>query len=46
MDMALMFAWSQFGGDLSGWDVSQVESKYCMFVESPLEGKEPSWYRG
>ena len=42
-DMSSLFHESDFNGDISEWDTSSVED---MFKESPLEGKEPSWYRG
>ena len=40
-----MFTGSSFNGDVSNWDVSKVEYMDKMFRGSPLEGKEPSWYR-
>ena len=44
--MSEMFMWSQFDGDISGWNVSKVKDMSDMFKRSPLSGKEPSWYRG
>ena len=44
-NMISMFENSNFNGDLSKWDVSKVEYMDCMFLSSPLEGKEPEWYK-
>ena len=44
--MSRMFKGSYFDGDISNWDVSNVENMKWMFKDSPLEGEEPSWYRG
>ena len=43
-DMYGMFRGSKFNGDISSWDVSGVDTR-DMFYDSPLEGKEPKWYR-
>lgn len=40
-----MFMRSKFTGDLSEWDVSRVMDMRKMFDKSPLEGREPDWYR-
>jgi surface protein len=40
-----MFADSQFNGDISNWDVSNVEYMHGMFAYSPLENKPPEWYK-
>ena len=40
-----MFIDSKFSGDISKWDVSRVKNKTWMFKDSPLEGKEPDWYK-
>ena len=34
-----------FNGDISKWDVSSVRDMRNMFDDSPLEGKEPDWYK-
>ena len=44
-NMDSMFYKSKFSGDISKWDVSRVKSMYNMFENSPLDGKEPSWYK-
>ena len=40
-----MFGKSNFNGDISKWNVSNVKNMSNVFAGSPLEGKEPSWYR-
>lgn len=45
-NMTGMFQDSQFNKDISGWNVSKVKDMSDMFKRSPLEGKEPSWYKG
>ena len=40
-----MFTNSEFDGDISKWDVSNVEYMDDMFRKSPIAGKEPRWYR-
>ena len=48
IDMYYMFANSKFtgkNGDLSRWDTSNVKYKSCMFVYSPLQNNQPSWYK-
>ena len=40
-----MFYESEFDRDLNSWDVSHVEDTRDMFYDSPLEGREPKWYR-
>ena len=42
-DMYGMFYESEFNGDISLWDVSGTDTR-DMFYDSPLEGREPSWY--
>ena len=44
-DMTKIFHYSEFNGDISKWDVSNVKTKGNMFKDSPLEGKEPNWYK-
>ena len=47
-DMCWLFSshgLDKFDGDISEWDVSRVKSMYNMFENSPLDGKEPSWYK-
>ena len=43
-NMDYMFYRSQFNGDISDWKVRLTHAEE-MFCESPLEGKEPSWYK-
>ena len=45
-DMSALFEGTDFNDDISKWDVSNVENMGHMFSRSPLDGKEPSWYRG
>ena len=40
-----MFYGSNFNGDISQWDVSNVKDMKGMFYDSPLEGNEPDWYK-
>ena len=42
-DMSKLFRESEFNGDISKWDVSNVKSIDGMFENSPLEGREPDW---
>lgn len=46
-DMHAVFAESKFNGDISKWDVSNVEEMEDMFYGSALEtsGKIPAWYK-
>ena len=44
-DMSMLFHRSKFNGDISKWDVSNVENMDGMFKHSPLEGNEPDWYK-
>ena len=44
-DMSNLFEYKDFNGDISKWDVSNVKNMSNVFAGSPLEGKEPSWYR-
>ena len=44
-DMYGMFQYSKFDRDLSRWNVSNVKNKGYMFWGSPLNGRQPSWYR-
>lgn len=42
-----MFTRSKFtgeNGDISGWDVSNVENMFYMFRFSPLGKNPPEWY--
>ena len=43
--MSYMFLDSQFTGDLSMWDTSNVKDMNDMFYLSPLSGHEPDWWR-
>ena len=43
-DMSRLFLSSEFNGDISKWNVSNVEDMIDMFKRSPLEGNEPDWY--
>ena len=43
--MSGMFANSEFNRDISKWNVRRVKDMSMMFDKSPLEGKEPSWYK-
>ena len=40
-----MFAYSQFFGDISNWDVGNVRDMTGMFFRSPLEDELPKWYK-
>ena len=40
-----MFYKSNFNGDISKWDISNVERMDDMICGSPLEGNEPDWYK-
>ena len=40
-----MFSNSKFDGDISQWDVSNVEDMRSMFYKSPLEKNPPKWYK-
>ena len=44
--MSYMFNNSRFKGDLSRWNVSNGVDMRDMFEDSPLEFREPSWFRG
>ena len=44
-DMARLFYGSDFNGDISDWDVSNVENMGFMFYHSPLENNPPKWYK-
>ena len=44
-DMHHLFFKSKFNGDISNWDVSNVEYMYGMFDNSPLEKNPPKWYK-
>ena len=41
--MSSLFSESNFNGDISKWDVSNVKNMSAMFDEYPLEGNEPDW---
>ena len=43
-DMTYMFQYSQFNGDISQWDVRNVEYTKNMFYMSPLKYNAPKWY--
>ena len=38
-----MFYESKFNGDISNWDVSNVEDMYCMFFGSEFNGDISNW---
>ena len=40
-----MFYKSNFNGDISNWDVSNVEYMNYMFYNSPLQKNPPKWYK-
>ena len=44
-DMYELFYESEFNGDISEWDVSNVENMSYMFDKSPLEKNPPKWYK-
>lgn len=44
MYMHSMFYRSIFNGDISKWDVSNVEDMCFMFLDCPLENNPPDWY--
>ena len=41
-----MFYNSQFNGNISEWNVLNVEDMKNMFKYSPLEKNPPVWYKG
>ena len=41
----LCFYESSFNGDISNWNVSNVENMSYMFFGSPLEKNPPKWYK-
>ena len=43
--MLYMFYESEFNGDISNWDVSNVNNMRGMFDKSPLQSNEPKWYK-
>ena len=48
LNMQCMFYSSKFNGDISRWNISSKTGPWSMsgmFKNSPLEGKEPSWYK-
>ena len=40
-----MFYNSEFNGDISNWNVSNVKHMYHIFDNSPLEKNPPKWYK-
>ena len=44
-DMHTLFIYSPFNGDISNWDVSNVEDMLYMFYDSPLQKNPPKWYK-
>ena len=40
-----MFCFSAFNGDISNWNVSNVETMNSMFYSSPLQKNPPKWYK-
>ena len=43
-DMSYLFKGSKFNGDISKWDVSNVEDMSFMFENCPLAKNPPEWY--
>ena len=43
--MSELFYWSNFNGDISDWDVSNVTTMDNMFGVSPLQNNPPKWYK-
>ena len=43
-DMSDLFYCSRFNGNISKWDVSNVEYMNGIFLDSPLEDNPPDWY--
>lgn len=43
--MSYMFEYSEFNGDISKWNVSNVKDMDNIFIDSPLEKKPPKWYK-
>jgi len=41
--MSYLFLESDFNGDISEWDVSNVESMYSMFANSKFNGDISRW---
>ena len=44
-DMNYIFYLSKFNGDISNWNVSNVENMVTMIDNSPLEKNPPKWYK-
>ena len=44
-DMFKLFCRSNFNGDISEWNVSNVKTMNYMFYKSPLEKNTPKWYK-
>ena len=44
-NMHTLFAFSDFNGDISKWDVSNVKNMFKMFNGTPLQNNTPSWYK-
>jgi len=42
-DMSDMFSHSNFNGDISKWDVSNVTDDYGMFFHSNFNGDTSNW---
>ena len=45
-DMTELFYNSDFNGDISDWDVSNVRNMEYMFSGTPLQNNPPKWYKG
>ena len=43
-DMSYLFYYSDFNGDISKWNVNNVENMHNMFTGTPLEKNHPKWY--
>ena len=44
-DMNSLFDRSEFNGDISNWNVSNVYDMSYMFTTSPLAINKPKWYK-
>ena len=44
-NMYALFHKSEFNGDISKWNVSNVKTMNYMFYKSPIEKNPPKWYK-
>ena len=44
-NMYALFCKSEFNGDISNWNVSNVKTMNSMFYGSPIEKNPPKWYK-